>query len=119
MTHHSVRHSAPPEHGGDTTKRRQELERIHFSAVNKFSQMFVRMVGQRDPAASEVAGRRRTDGMCQVDSGMDRKLLCPKHVFHSASSSGMCPRVNAGTPDARGGPFVLEASSLAAQSYLI
>lgn len=39
------------------------LERIHFSAVNKFSQMFVRMVGRRDVAASEVAGRRRTDGI--------------------------------------------------------
>lgn len=63
MTHHPVHHSAPPEHGSDNTKRRQELERIHFSAVNKFSQMFVRMVGRRDLAASEVAGRRRTDGI--------------------------------------------------------
>lgn len=63
LTHRSVHHSAPPEHGSHTMKRRQELERIRLFAVKKFSQMFVRMAGRSDAAASEVAGRRRTDGI--------------------------------------------------------
>lgn len=57
VTHHSLHHSASPEHGSDSMKRRQELERIHFSAVNKFSQMFVRMA--RWPAGEEQMASKR------------------------------------------------------------
>lgn len=45
------------------------------------------------------------------DSGMERKLRSPKHVFHSASGSGMCPQVNAGRAICPGG-FLVGRSEL-------